>query len=479
MIKILKYILLILLIGFLILIIRAIRFKPLKEKEVKAFDIELDEERIIEHFVQMIKCKTVSYKDTSLEDKKEFEKFRKLLKEKYPAVNEKCSLYNIGRTGVLYHWKGKKADKPVVFMAHYDVVPVNEQEWDKEPFSGLIEDGYVWGRGTLDTKGTLCGIMEAAEKLISEGFQPENDIYLSFSGDEETDGPSTDSIVDFLESKGVKPFMVLDEGGAIVDGPIPGVSGKCALVGTGEKGKMHIRLSTKSQGGHASSPPSMSPIGRLARSVMRIESKPFKFYLSEPVKDMFNILGRYSTFGLRIIFANLTFFSPLLNLLTKKTGGELNALFRTTVAFTKMKASDAVNVFPPYASVEGDVRIMQGDNKESIINGLKKRISDDQILVEALQVTEVAPFSKINKEPWNMLKEGIREVWPGTIVSPYLMIACSDSRSYTKISENVFRFAAMELDSNERKLIHGNNEKIPIEKVIKAVKFYICMMKKC
>ena len=478
MIKILRYIFFALIILFLILIIRAIRFKPLKQKEVEPFDVELDESTIIENFVEMIKCKTVSYKDESLEDEKEFEKFRELLKEKYPAVNNKCKLYNIGRTGVLYHWKGKRSDKPVVFMAHYDVVPVNEKQWEKEPFSGLIEDGYIWGRGTLDTKGTLCGIMEAAEKLISDGFEPENDIYLSFSGEEEIDGRSTESIVSFLESKGVKPFMVLDEGGAIVEGAIPGVKGKCALVGTGEKGKMHVKISTKTQGGHASSPPAITPIGRLARSVVRIEKNPFKYHLSEQAKDMFNILGRHSTFGLKIIFANISFFRPLLDLITRKKGGELNALFRSTIALTKMEASKAVNVFPPYASIEGDVRIMEGDTEDSIINGLKKRIKDDKVSVEALKVVKVNPFSEINTEAWYLLEESVRQVWPETIVSPYLMLACSDSRSYTQISENVYRFSAMELDSVERKLIHGNNERIPSNKVIEAVKFYICVMKK-
>ena len=472
------YILIGILFLSLILVIRAMRFKPFKEKKVESFIVDVNEDKIIQRFTEMLKCKTVSYKDFSLEDENEFARFKQLLINNYPNVNAHCNLHNIGRTGVLYHWKGRSSHKPVIFMAHYDVVPTNDNQWTKEPFSALVEDGLIWGRGTLDTKGTLCGIMEATENLISEGFIPENDIYLSFSGDEETNGESAKDIVEFLRQNEIKPFMVLDEGGAIVEGAIPGVKEKCALVGTGEKGKMHIRLSIKSQGGHGSTPPPISSIGKLAKSVLKIERKPFDFHLSQPAKDMFNILGRHSTFGLKIVFANISFFSPLLNILTRKTGGELNALVRTTVAFTMMNGSDAVNVFPPNASIEGDIRLMEGDTEKTVIEGIRNRIKDDNIIVESLDTIPVAPFSKIDTEPWGILKEGIKSIWPETIVSPYLMLACSDSRSYTKICDNVYRFSPMELSSEERKLIHGNDERIPTDKLILAVKFYISMMKK-
>lgn len=475
---IIKLLLTLILLLLSILIIRAINFTPLKENDYEEFDIKLNTDEIIHRFSDMIRCKTVSYKDTSLEDDGEFVKFRALLVSRYPNVNSTCKLQYIGRTGLLYQWNGKSSDKPVVFMAHYDVVPVNIEEWDKDPFSAHIEDEIIWGRGTLDTKGTLCGIMEAAERLIGDGFIPENDIYLSFSGDEETNGSSASDIVDFLSKNNIKPDMVLDEGGAIVQGVVPGVKARCALIGTGEKGKIHVRLSIKSQGGHASSPPPISPIGRLSRSVISIEKNPFDFHISKPVEEMFNILGRHSSFGMRVVFANLKFFSPLLNILAKKTGGELNALFRTTIAFTKMKASDAINVFPPYASVEGDIRIMEGDTEETIIKGLKKRIADDKVSVELLDIIPVNNFSDANTDGWEKLRSSIKEVWGDVLVSPYLMIACSDSRHFTSICDNVYRFSAMELTNDERKLIHGNNERITVDKLIDSVKFYINLMEK-
>lgn len=458
------------------LMIKAINFKPLEENPVEAFHMELDDDAIIKRFQEMIRCKTISYLDTSLEDEEEFIKFRELLKNNYPNVHESCQLHKIGRTGLFYYWKGKSSEKPAVFMSHYDVVPANSHQWDKDPFSAVIEDGVLWGRGTLDTKATLCGIMESAEKLIGEGFVPKNDIYLSFAGDEETNGASASVIVEFLKNRDIEPFLVLDEGGAIVEGVIPGVKERAALVGTGEKGKIHLRLSLKSQGGHGSAPPPTSQIARLGKAVNKVEKNPFPFHLSQPVKDMFRTTGPYSSFGLKMVFANLSFFSPILDMITRKTGGELNALVRTTVAFTKMKGSDTINVMPPFATVEADVRVMEGDSKESVIKGIRDKIDDDEILVEILDNIPVRRFSNIDTEPWEILKTAINSIWPEVIVSPYLMMACSDSRSYTKISENVFRFSAMELSSDERKLIHGNNERIPTDKLITAVKFFSSMM---
>lgn len=466
-------------LGLLILLlVRTLLFRPYPQKKVPAFSLEVDANRAVENLAQMIQCRTVSYADTSLEDAGEFERFRELLKNSYPWVHKECEFQRIGRTGLLFRWPGKSSDKPTVYMAHYDVVPAPEDSWEHPPFAAVIADGYLWGRGTLDTKGTLCAILEGAEHLLTQGFVPANDIYLSFSGDEETNGPSTPAIVDYLEAKGIRPHMVLDEGGAIVEGAVPGVRGKCALVGTGEKGKLHLRLSVKSRGGHASSPPPHSPVGILARAVAKIEGKPLGFHLAKPAVDMFDVLGRHANFGFKLVFANLRLFAPLLNLAAKKVGGEINALVRTTVAFTKMQASDTVNVFPSVASVEADVRLMEGSTPESVIQDLKRRINNPAVEVESLNTIKVMPFSPRGTEPWQRLEEGILQVWPGTLVSPYLMIAASDSRHYTKICPNVLRFSGMELTGEERKMIHGTNERIPIGKVATTVKFFIGMMQK-
>ena len=207
----------IVLIFLAILLVRAAMFQPHEELKPSGEKIDLDSDRIVNDMVQMIRCRTVSYNDDSLIDKAEFKKFQDLLPKLYPRVHERCPREFVGVNGMLYHWKGKTADEPVVLMAHYDVVPVEESQWD-------VEDGMIWGRGTLDTKGTFCGIMEAAEKLIAEGFVPEHDIYFAFSGQEEINGPSCPAIVDLFEERGIRPALVVDEGGAVVENVFPGVT---------------------------------------------------------------------------------------------------------------------------------------------------------------------------------------------------------------------------------------------------------------
>ena len=247
------YIVLAVIVIFLaVLLIRAALFRPHPELIPSGEKVELDEKKIVNDMVEMIRCKTVSYNDESLIDKEEFRKFQDLLPKLYPKVHETCPREFVGVNGMMYHWKGKKPEDPVVLMAHYDVVPVEEALWDKPAFEGIVEDGVIWGRGTLDTKGTFCGIMEAAEKLITEGFVPEHDIYLAFSGQEEINGPSCPAIVDLFEERGIRPALVVDEGGAVVENVFPGVNRECALIGIAEKGLTNIEFKAKSGGGHGS-----------------------------------------------------------------------------------------------------------------------------------------------------------------------------------------------------------------------------------
>ena len=333
-----------------LLLVRTVLFVPKKQDEIQADPVLLNEEKIVSDMVDMIRCKTISDRDEEKVDREEFAKFEKLLKERFPNIHQSCTFEKIGKTGLLYQLKGKASDKPSVCMAHYDVVPVEEEGWDKPAFEGVIEENCIWGRGTLDTKGTLCGVVEALEMLLGEGYQPKQDLYLSFSGEEEIDGDSCADIVAYLEKKGVKPAIVLDEGGAVVENVFPGVKESCALVGIGEKGSVNLNFTLDSEGGHASTPPVHTILGKLSNAVCRIEKKPFKSQLTKPVIEMFDTLGRHSVFGLRLVFANLWLFKPVLDILCKKTGGEMNAMLRTTTAVTRMEGSKAYNVLPPKAS---------------------------------------------------------------------------------------------------------------------------------
>lgn len=461
----------------LVIIIRAAMFTPKTQQPVTPTEEAIDERAVTAHMQALIRCHTVSYHDKALEDAAAFEALPELLKTLYPHLHAACQQERVGTRGLLYRWAGKQADKPSVFMAHYDVVPVEEGQWQKPPFDAVIENGVLWGRGTLDTKGTLLGVLEAADALIAEGFVPAQDVYLAFGGDEEIGGGGAPGIVALLKERGITPAFVLDEGGAVVEKVFPGVTRPAALVGIGEKSSVNVSFRVTSRGGHASAPPPHTPVGVLAQAVTRVEGKPFPFHLTEPARALFDTLGRHSTFVYRLIFANLWCFAPLLNLLCKKMGGEMNALVRTTCAFTQMTGSDAPNVMPPAAMVGANLRVISGETVAGTKARLEQIIANPEITVTVEQGEDPCADSRTDGEAWTRLGNAIGQTWPEAILSPYLMVAASDSRHYTGISEHVYRFSAMALSGEERRMIHGNDERIPLEKLYRTVQFYRRVMR--
>jgi len=337
----------------------------------------------------------------------------------------------------------------------------------------------VWGRGTLDTKVTVNGVLYSAETLILNGFIPENDIYFAFSGGEEINGNGASNIVDFFEQNNIEPALVVDEGGAVVENVFPGVSAPCGLIGIAEKGMMDVKYTCKSAGGHASAPKPHTPVGELSAACCNMENNPFKSHLTKPVAEMFDTLGRHSNFLYRMIFANLWAFSGVLDMICKKSGGELNALMRTTVAFTQMSGSKAANVIPPEASMVSNIRLNPNDTMDSALEYIKKTVNNPNIEISAIYGMNPSRISQTECEAWNKVASAVASTWKGSIVSPYLMVQCSDSRHYGRISDKVYRFSAMDLTSEERATIHGNNERIRIETIKSAVEFYIRLIKQC
>ena len=462
-----------------VILIRAALFRPKVQPTADPAPVSFDTQPPIDALAALVRCKTVSNHDHSLEDDGEFEKLISLLPELYPNVFRACSFDRLPDRALLLRWPGKCKENPSVMMAHYDVVPVDEEKWEQPPFSAVIKEGCMWGRGTLDTKGTFNAIFSAANHLIAQGFVPENDVYFAFSGGEEVNGKGADNIVQFFIDQGITPALVVDEGGAVVENVFPGVKAPCGVVGIAEKGMMNVRYSVRSNGGHASAPKPNSPIPVLAKAVRRLEKHPFKMKLNPPAALMFDTLGRHSTFLYRLIFANMWCFGWVIDLLGRMSGGDINALVRTTVAFTQMEGSAGRNVLPTEAAVVSNMRLNPTDSVASARDYLVKTVHDSNISVEILESFEPSRISQTNCPAWDTVAAAVAETWPGCIVTPYLMVQCSDSRHYGRISDHVYRFSAMDLTSEERRSIHGNNERIRLETIGKSVEFYIRLMQKC
>ncbi len=456
-----------------VLICRTVAFKPPKIAARMPKSVSFDKEKAVGDLAAMIRCKTVSDPDPAREDAAEFERFAALLPTLFPAVFSHCEQIEIPERAILLRWRGKSEKEPLVLMSHYDVVSVEEENWSFPPFGGVLENGVLWGRGTLDTKGTLNGILQAAESLISREYVPERDVFFAFSGNEEIGGRGAVAIVDWFEQNAITPGAVIDEGGAVVEKVFPGVHAPVAMVGIAEKGMLNLEFSVKSGGGHASAPPPHTPVGVLSAACVKVEGTPFPFRLTKPALEMFNTLGRHSTFFYRMIFANLWLFRPVLDRLCRKSGGELNALVRTTVAFTQMQGSKGRNVIPPTATMLANLRLMGGDTMESATEYIRKTIKDERITLSNVFGMNPSRISRTDCAGWQALGAAIEDTWPGTIVSPYLMLACSDSRHYGRISDRVYRFSAMALSREERATIHGNDERVPISTVEKTVEFYL------
>jgi len=462
-----------------VIILRTLRFRPKQGPAVFDNEEKFDGDKVVRNLQALVRCKTISNRDPALEDEAEFEKLINLLPELYPNVYEKCELMRMPDRALLFRWKGKNDGEPAVLMAHYDVVPVNEEGWEKPPFEGIIEDGVLWGRGTLDTKVTFNAALSAADHLIGEGFTPENDVYFAFSGGEEINGEGAVHIVDWFEEKGITPALVVDEGGAVVQDVFPGVSAPCGLIGIAEKGMIDVEYRCKSAGGHASAPKPHTPVGILSRACCNMENHPFKLHLTKPVAEMFDTLGRHSSLLYRVIFANMWCFGWVLDILCKKSGGEINALMRTTVAFTMMEGSSVSNVIPPEAAMVSNIRLNPADSMASALEYIKKTVNDPNVEISILRGNEPSRISATDCPGWAKVASSVASTWKGTLVSPYLMFQCSDSRHYGRISDRVYRFSAMDLTKEERGTIHGHNERIRLETIRKSAEFYIRLIKQC
>ena len=422
----------------------------------------------------MVRYETVSVPGEDQREK--FLGFHKVLEELFPLVHRELEKTEIDGN-LLFYWNGQKSDRPLVLMSHQDVVPA-EGTWEHEPFSGDIADGKVWGRGASDTKCSVMAFFQAVEELLAEGYVPAQDVYLSSSCTEEWGGDGCPKLVAELERRGVKPYLVCDEGGGIITEPIGGIHGNFAMVGVFEKGKADVRFTARSGGGHASAPPAHSPVARLAAFVNEIETHPvFRRKMPKEVAAMFETLAPYAGFPLKLVLSNLWLFRPILLKVLPMISAQAGAMIRTTMAFTQMSGSDACNVLPQEASVSANMRFIPHQGMEESLGIVRKLAEKHGLDMEVLAANDYTEPVDIQGEAFRTVQRVIAETFPGCAGSPYVMTGATDSRFYQKICDNVVRFAPVIYGPEQMKGMHGVNENIEYNCLPGAVDFYRNLIK--
>ena len=418
---------------------------------------------------RMVQYETVSAAGADQRDK--FLGFHRLLEELFPMVHARLEKTEIDGS-LLFYWKGRSPARPLVLMSHQDVVPA-EGEWLHEPFSGEIADGKVWGRGASDTKCSLMAFFQAAEELLQAGYEPENDVYLASSCTEEVGGPGCPALVAEMERRGVRPFLVCDEGGGIITEPIGGIPGNFAMIGVFEKGTADVLFRARSQGGHASAPPAHTPIPRLAAFVHQVETRsPFRRKMPKEVFAMFETLAPYASFPLKLLFSNLWLCRPLLLRILPSVSAQAGAMLRTTVAFTRQSGSDAYNVLPQEATLGANLRFIphQGmDESLAILDALAKKHG---LTMELLRGNDYSRPVDIRSEAFQIVQRTVDRTFPGCAGSPYVMTGATDARFFQRICDNVIRFAPVIYGPEQMKGMHGLNENIEYSCLPGAVDFY-------
>lgn len=467
----------------IVLIANTLRFTRLQPEVTPAADVALDEAALVRHLSGGLAIQTVSYQDSARFDSTAFNRFHRYLETVYPEIFDRLESERVNDYSLLLKWQGKQSElKPVLLMAHMDVVPVDPRtrsQWQQPPFSGAVADGFIWGRGAIDDKASLFGILDAVQFLLNQGFQPERTIYLAFGHDEELGGNrGARRIAERLARRGIKFDWVLDEGGARTGGLMPGVQSDVAMVGVAEKGYVSVELLVEGTGGHSSMPPLETPVGILCKAIAALEEHQMPAELMPPVNQMFRYLGPEMPFGMKLVMANLWLFQGLLTTQLSQSP-TTNALIRTTTAPTMLEGSIKDNVLPTRARGVVNFRIRPGDSVESVIQHIRKTVQDDRVNIRVLGTgRNPSPVSDVRAPQFQWLVRVIREVFPGTLVAPSLVVGGTDAKHFTELSPNVYRFIPVKLTPDDLHRFHGINERISIQNYIDMVKFYVHLLRK-
>ncbi len=458
------------------LLVNTVRFTSVQVAVEPLAPLAVEEAALAERLAGAVRIRTV-FQDGQPPDAQSFRDLHVYLQQNFPQAHAALRKEIVSEHSVLYTWQGRNpALKPIVLLAHLDVVPADEEAaggWTHPPFAGQIADGFIWGRGTLDDKASALGMLEAIERMVGENVQPQRTVLLAFGHDEEVGGTGAQAMAALLRERGVVPEFVLDEGFFVTDGILPGVAAPVALVGVAEKGFVTLELRVDGEAGHSSVPPSNTAIGVLSAAVTKVEVNPLPGGIVGVVGQMFDAVGPHMPFAQRLVFANRWLFTPLIErqLAASPTS---NALIRTTTAVTMIDGGVEENVLPSSARAVFNFRILPGDTSEGVIEHVRATIDDPRVQIARYgdTVSEPSAVSSTDAAGYRWIEQTIRQVFPDALVAPGQVVGATDARHYAALSTNVYRFLPQRLRSADVERIHGVNERIAVADYAYGVRFY-------
>ena len=427
-----------------------------------------------------VRFKTIASADGAAANDLEFAGLHALLRTGFPKAHAVLQREVVGRHGLLYTWAGTDPDAPgIALMAHQDVVPIapgTERDWQQPPFSGALEGGFVWGRGSWDDKGNLMSIMEAVERLTSAGFKPRQSVFLIFGDDEEVGGANGAArIAKLLRERGTHLQFVLDEGLLITEGMLSGLNRPAALIGVAEKGYLSVQLTASATPGHSSMPPPQagdSAIGMMSVALARLEDRQMPLAVRGLAREMFETLAPEMTGLNRVFLSNLWLFKPLVEQQLKK-GASTNAALRTTTALTVVDAGEADNVLPGRAKATVNFRLLPGDSSDAVVGHVAEVVGNPRIAVEkAPGFSEASRVASTDAPGYKLIARTLRQLHPDVIVAPGLMLGATDSRHFEGLADHVYKFSPVRAGPADLKRFHGTDERISIANYVELIQFY-------
>jgi carboxypeptidase PM20D1 len=416
--------------------------------------------------------------------------FQDYLVSAYPAFHTAAERVVLGPYAVAYRWPGSGAADAAargraLLLSHYDVVPAERDKWTVEPFGAELKEGFVWSRGTIDTKNSLIAALEAAEEAVRAGFRPAREVWFAFGGDEERSGAQgARRMSGYFAERGIDFDFLLDEGSAVTDGILPGTDRPIALVGIEEKGFLDIELSVEQKPGHSSRPPRVQAAAVLGRALDRLSRKPFPWRLTPSVEAFFRALAAFSPFPRSLALSRARAFGSLFFALAGSTP-ETASLMRTTVAMTQLEGSPADNVLPSRVRAILNVRILPGWTVESATDWVRRAVADDRVKVEVWSgrtANDPVPAAEGAAEGaapgWQEVSATIAETYPSAPIIPFLVTATTDSRHYAPVCRAIYRFSPLVVSGGELGRMHGHDERISIKNFETGIAFYRALIAK-